>query len=680
MKYITKVLQELEAQNKKHEKEVFNYVVPSLWNVCRYDGQVTYDKGMVVNPYTFYYENTKEITKRKKEKEYLQPLSLMKKKSKKDGNWIKESFVYSMMIRTSGAFDHDRDGYVLQNNMYNIKESGTFLKCIQLIPYLKKMGIDTLYLLPFFETSSENKKGEFGSCYAIKNFYKIDPTLKDSMLPSLSVEEECKAFMEVCHMYDMRVIIDIIPRTNAIRSSLLEEHPDWFYWMDLEESKTFKAPYIDSVPPLAVATNDVMEEVYAHPLTQKYLSLFKWDPKTADPKGYAALVEKTKKDNKDLLSEIERQYNITIACAFSDQVNDPQPVWSDVTYLRMYLDHPKLAQKFIDEKQPPYVLYDVAKANLHPGKQENRELWNTIKGIIPFYQKEYGIDGVRIDMGHALPIALVDEIIQEAKVYDPDICIIAEELDVKNDKASKEKGYNMILGNGFSEEHRILEHRYHDFYYGARELALPLFALAETHDTPRIAARDGEEVLAKLVTIMNLFTPNGVAFLNSGQEFYEKQPMNLGLDCREDEIDRLPNHDPRHHKLALFDAFHFLYDTQELIDSLEEVMPIRKKYSKEIANVKKSIPAWFNTPWDLALGSFFVKKDSAILVVANLDAYKQSVYHVQLENVLSNLPFPPKRCKEIFSTHKDGKAGYIESLHHVYVDMQPGEVKIMEIQ
>lgn len=680
MEYINKVLLALEKQKKKHEKETFNYVVPSLWNTCSYKANKTYKKELIVNPYTFYCENTKAIIKGKRKKAYLQPLSSMQNNKKKDGNWIKEAFVYSMMVRTSGSYDHDHDGYILQKNVYGLNESGTFLKCIQLLPYLQSMGINTLYLLPFFETSKDNKKGDFGSCYAIKNCYRIDPSLKDNMLEGMSVEEECKAFMEVCHMYGMRVIIDIIPRTNAIRSSLLEEHPDWFYWIDKKQAKTFRAPMIDSVPPLAVATDEVMEEVYQHPSMKGYLSMFKWDPKTQDKDKYASLIQNAKSQNADLLSAIEEAFGITVACAFSDQVNDPQPAWSDVTYLRMYLDHPSLAQRFISNEQAPYILYDVAKANLHPGKVENRSLWNTITQMIPFYQKEYGIDGVRIDMGHALPIALVDEIIKEAKTIDPDICIIAEELDVKNDKVSKEKGYNMILGNGFSEEHRIIEHRYHDFYYGARSLALPLFALAETHDTPRISAHDGGNTLNKIVSIMNLFTPNGVAFLNSGQEFYEVQPMNLGLDCRENEIDALPIEDPRHHKLALFDAFYFLYNTRDMIDTLHTIMPIRKKYIKQIVDCKASIPAWFDSPYDLALGSFFYQKDCMLLVVANVDMYKQSVYHVSLENVLSTIPFPLKECKEIYSTHTDGKAGYIESLHHVRLDMQPGEVKILEMK
>lgn len=681
MENLKKVLSNLEAQQIKHADTIYNYEIPSLWNFANVEGNATYNDHFIVNPYTFYYESLKYFVEQhgKKNTDYLKPLSKIHPNAN-DKEWIKKAFAYSTMIRTSAAFDHDHDGYIKQSNLYGLKETGTFLKFIMLLPYLKEIGIDTIYLLPFFQSSDFDKKGEFSSCYAVRNFFAIDSSLKDPMLDQLSVEVECKAFMEACHMMGMHVIIDIIPRTNAIRSQLLEEHPEWFYWIRFDTAKSFKAPVVKSVPKLSVASKEVMELVYQDEETLSYLKQFHIDPKTQDPDKFAQLVINAKKSGNDLLTMIEKEYGITVACAFSDQVNDPQPTWSDVTYLRMYLDHPVNAQSYVSENQPPYILFDVAKSSLNPGTKENRPLWDLLASIIPYYQKNFGIDGVRIDMGHALPIKLVDEIISAAKKVDPSICFIAEELDTKNDKASLEKGYTMILGNGFSEECRIKEHRLHDFYYDSRNLKCPVFALCETHDTPRAAARKGDKTLARMLSIMNLFMPNGVAFLNSGQEFYEVQPMNLGLDCEEEERYRLDKKDFRYGKLALFDAFAFTYERTDLLPLLAKANAIRQDYINEISNVECSIPAWFNSPNDLGYGAFFKKKDRAILVVANANLTENSVYNVQLSNVLSELAFHPKGLVERFSTHKDSKKGYIESLHHIYVDMKPGEVKIMEIK
>ena len=119
------------------------------------------------------------------------------------------------MIRTSSSWDHDRSGQLESKNIYGLKETGTFVKTLALLPLLKKMGIDTLYLLPISQYSTKNKKGDLGSPYGVSNFFKLDPNLKDPMTgDELSVEKEFKALVEACHCQDIKVIIDLIPRTN----------------------------------------------------------------------------------------------------------------------------------------------------------------------------------------------------------------------------------------------------------------------------------------------------------------------------------------------------------------------------------------------------------------------------------------------------------------------------------
>ena len=65
-----------------------------------------------------------------------------------------------------------------------------------------------------------------------------------------------------------------------------------------------------------------------------------------------------------------------------------------------------------------------------------------------------------------------------------------------------------------------------------------------------------------MASIVNLFTPNGVPFINSGQEFYEIQPMNLGVDCTKEEQWILEPSDFRYGKLALFDSYAYLYNEE----------------------------------------------------------------------------------------------------------------------
>ena len=197
-----------------------------------------------------------------------------------------------------------------------------------------------------------------------------------------------------------------------------------------------------------------------------------------------------------------------VAPAFSDHINDIQPPWTDITFLRLYLDHPTANIKHLDNpKIPPYILFDTIKANLHPGKKPNKVLWRELAKTIPHFQKRFGIDGARIDMGHALPAELLEMIITRARDNDPDFGLIAEELNPDNAKKAKEVGYNIMIGNGFWMEPRFKEGFLQAFIERAIISELPMFATPETHDSKRIAAREGGIVLSRMLAIFNMLLP-----------------------------------------------------------------------------------------------------------------------------------------------------------------------------
>lgn len=683
MKHINMLINNLQKERLKHKDMIYNYVIPDSWNLYGYNkGIRTRDHQTIVNPYDFYSCALASLAKKKSRVDLLRPLSKLKRENKNRGEWIRKSIVYSTMIRTSTSWDHDRSGDLEISNMYGLRDTGTFLKSIILLPYYKRMGIDTLYLLPVSLTSKENIKGDFGSPYAVSNFFKLDPLLKDTLVPEMSVEDEFKAFIEACHLLNIRVIIDVIPRTNALHSEFISEHPQWFYWIKASEKANYVPPQVPTLEKLAVPNAASLPDVYASDDVWRHIRMFQYDPQTQNPKLFQKLKERSEKEHLDLLHLIEQEMDLTIAPAFSDQINDPQPAWSDVTYFRMFLDHPKNAQPFIKEECAPYILNDTIKSNWHPGSIINQELWDVIIDIIPFYQRNYGIDGVRIDMGHALPIELVSKIIEAARKQDTNICIIAEELDPKNAQESVDKGYNMILGNGFTEEVRMWDYRLHGFMYSLRDLPCPAFACGETHDTPRIAQRDGHETLSKLLTIMNLFVPNGVPFINSGQEFYERQPINTGLDCEDDSAYVLDRSDPRFGKLALFDKFYFDYtrdNFNELPNLLERVLPWRNEYIEEIINLKRSLPVWFDSPRDFGVGFTFMKNDKALMVVGNTNVHDTSYLCIHTENLLSELGFHVGEIRQVYSTDELFIQDVtMDEFQNIPLAFAPGEVKLIE--
>ena len=694
----------LEVLNKNNNKtNVFNYVVPDLWNAWGYDGEEVLRTSwgeMMVNPYNFYSRVIESyiLPKAKDGIDYNQSLSQLNNSYKDEvgylgGDWIKESVVYSMMIRTSTSWDHDRSGDLENSNIYGLKETGTFVKSLALLPLLKKMGVNTVYMLPISKFSLKDKKGELGSPYGVCNFFELDPNLKDPMTGSeMTVEEEFQAFVEACHILDMKVMIDIIPRTNSVESDLILEHPDWFYWVYTDTFHEYYPPYVPGLGSTLTPKPEYLPYVYASEAVWNHIHKFSYAPNVIDPEKWERVVkEYHETEGASILDLVSREFGLTVAPAFSDHINDVQPPWTDVTFFRMYLDHPVESQKYLGGQElPPYILFDTIKSNFYKGNIINEGLWATLSNIIPHYQQHYGIDGARIDMGHALPSELVNRIIANARTNDPDFCFIAEELQEENAKVSRDNGYNMIIGYGFYQEPRVYEHRTHNFMYESRHLPCPVFAGGETHDTPRLAARDGGRTLSKMLTVMNMFMPNGVPFINSGQEVYETQPMNTGLDCRDYEQYMLPQNDRYFGKLALFDKFalHYLNHMRwELPDILEAISKIRHDHLKTFTNVENFVGLGFDNLGDPAIGFGYIEEgkrghynDNVFIIVASTNMHSPIDVTVHLENLREQSKNTWCTGKLLFSTHEwQREVHEFDYNRNLHLHLQPGEVKIIKL-
>lgn len=696
---LKKLMEVLNENIKKGEK--IKYGVPELWNCFGYDGEEkeNTDYGVVfVNPYKFYHDCIKNyvIPKYNQNVDYSKSISLSEnnfevKYNYLGGDWIKKSSIYAMQVRTSTSWDHDQSGYLEDKDKFGFKETGTFVKSIALLPLLKKMVIDTIYMLPITTHSVKFKKGELGSPYAVKNFFEIDSELKDSLTGSeLTVEEEFGAFIEACHVLDMKVMIDIIPRTCARDNDLIIQHPDWFYWIRSKDIKWYNPPFVPGIPPAEKPSFDNLYKVYQSEQVWNHIKKFTVSPDQFNKEKWEEIKEKYKKDPTiDFFDLIDKEIGLTTAPAFSDCINDPQPPWTDVTYLRLYMDHPKEALKYMhDPYQAPYILFDSIKANFFKGDYPNYELWNLISDIIPHYQKEYGIDGARVDMGHALPSELVNMILNKPRKIDHDFAFIAEEILTSEAENARRMGYNMIIGYGFWMEPRIKEQKTHEFMYNAGKFRAPVFACAETPDTPRIAARDGGRILSKLVTIMNQFVPNAVPFVTSGLELYETQPMNTGLDCRYDERYRLDSNDLYNGKLAFFDKYQFHWNNPlrwDMPDTLEVVSKIRRDFLDTITNPSNFVPIGFEDPKESAIGlSYMIEgrrwqdHDNVLIVVANTDVYNTKEYTLDLGDIRYQSGNSSRKAYLMFSANEWQHDIYDFDDHwNLHLKFEPGEVKIL---
>ena len=586
-------------------------------------------------------------------------------KIKKERNWINKAHIYSLFIRPTFA--------TLENGKI---KNGTFLRAINYLPTLKEMGINLIYLLPIFKHSSLHKKGDFGSPYSALNFYSLDENLHDKVCNNhLSLNEQFKAFVEACHILGMRVSIDFVPRTNARDSQLIKTHPDWFYWIETKELDNYHSPYVEGIGDYSTATSENSKTLYSSNNVQNFIKKFTKNPRDLNKD----LWEEVLKKKGNLLENIESAFGITTAPAFSDAINDPQPSWDDVTYLRMYLDNPISSKEYINENElNPYILYDVAKSSLNPGNKPNKELWNYISNVLPHYQKEFGIDCARIDMGHALPNDLNKKMINEARKQDPYFGFIAEEMFIHNSYAHKQMKYNAIVGNSFLMIHELYNYKIQEFSYSTRYSSLPVFAASETHDTPRVASRLHGEDLNKFLSSACMFVNNGIPFLNCGQEINEITPINTGLGAATVFDKHLDSTHPLYNKLPLFDKFYFNYKNdycKEYIKNYIRCNKVRVKYSKFISNSKNFVQ--LSNQHDQFLHYGYFKKNEALIIIGNTNQNRWFNY-LYNTNYLTELYGENFKVKQVFSTrYKEEKPVdiYLKDL-----TFSPLELKVLHIK
>ncbi len=546
-----------------------DYLIPREWLPSNYagDAEVT-DRGVLVNPYEFASTLLSGFLLSSKTNYNKVPCSGTDEPAK-DSSWIHRSRIYCSFVRSTCAFSHCHHTKPASNEKSDYTDRGTFLKMIFMLPYISHMHFDCIYLLPITLISNRYKKGELGSPYSVKDFFSPDPCYHDSLLDGFTVEEEFQAFVEACHALEIKVLLDFMPRTAARDSEMIADHPEWFYWIDASVENQYGQPQVPGLD-FKVPSKEDLEAIYKSDSVQRHLKLFRYAPSVTHPEKWANFV-KSRRNSSDFFDELVQTFGVVTAPAFSDWINDTQPAWTDITFLRLYLDNPRDSQPFIkSHDQPPYILQDIIKASNFPGNIPNTDLWSLLEDIMPHYIREYGIDGARLDMGHALPDELEHSILANARQQDPAFAIIAEELQMEKDVESKKAGYDCILGNTWWMMPRIQENRFQQMVTEVLpRLELPTLACCETPDTPRSAARAQGKDFSTMMTILSFFLPNAIPFVNSGQEIFEVQPMNLGLDNNPEGRFVLPEDDPLYGKLAFFDNYALHWNTTEnLIDAI----------------------------------------------------------------------------------------------------------------
>jgi hypothetical protein len=595
----------------------YKYYIPSLW-LC--DDSA---KKVKVTPGNYFGKIISGILDVKKaDIDYNKSLSLINNiKHPFGGDWTRNSSVYNLFVRLTTAFDHDNDGVIggistdITLNSEGIRETGTFLKCITLLPYLKDLGINTIHLLPINTIGKDGNKGDLGSPYAIKNPYEIDKNLADPLI-YLPVEEQFKAFIEAAHILDIRVVLEFVFRTASKDADWIKSHPDWFYWIEKQSGKYYKSPEF---------AKEELDEILKVPEGKgKYISpdivyknIFKIPPKPAEiifcENKYTA---KTKEGE------------LIIPGAFADwPPDDIQPPWSDVTYLRMF-NHP-----YNKEENYNYIAYNTIRyydPEYAVSDNANNDLWTMIDNIIPYYQQEFGIDGVMIDMGHALPPELKQRIVSNARKIDPDFAFWDENFGIN--QCSRDEGYNAVIGHAWAVEtetngfERTLDE-------SMQSLPIPYFGTSETHNTPRASSKAGGILFSKLTYVLNNFLPNSIPFIHSGFELGELFPVNTGLCFTAEEQNFFSDK-----KLPLFykSCYNWL-KKDNLADFISKIASLRAEYQDLIIDTDPQTIRKLDSDNKNILVFERYNKNNSIIIVMNTNVKSSEKAVIHIDSIKSTL-------------------------------------------
>ena len=106
----------------------------------------------------------------------------------------------------------------------NYSEEGTFEAVQKDLPRLKELGVDIIYLMPIHEIGIKNRKGSWGSPYAIKDYYSISG--------DLGTKEDFISLINATHKMGMKIIMDMVFNHTSPDSVVLEQHPEYYFYKD----------------------------------------------------------------------------------------------------------------------------------------------------------------------------------------------------------------------------------------------------------------------------------------------------------------------------------------------------------------------------------------------------------------------------------------------------------------
>lgn len=117
--------------------------------------------------------------------------------------------------------DWTANAVIYEVNVRQYTPEGTFAALEQHLDRLGEIGIDILWLMPVHPIGVEDRKGELGSYYSVKDYYGINPEFGDL--------DSFRHFLGVAHEKGFKVILDWVANHTSRDAAWVSEHPDWYH-------------------------------------------------------------------------------------------------------------------------------------------------------------------------------------------------------------------------------------------------------------------------------------------------------------------------------------------------------------------------------------------------------------------------------------------------------------------
>ena len=153
--------------------------------------------------------------------------------TRKSPDWLRSSVVYEIFPR-------------------NFSKEGDLNAITARLDDLKELGVDILWLMPIHPVGEKMKKGTYGSPFAVRDFYAINPDYGNT--------NDFKRLIDEAHQRHMKLIMDIVAGQTSW-DSVLMEHPD-FYKKDTN----------GTIIPPNPAWTDVAGVNYDNPEVRRYMT------------------------------------------------------------------------------------------------------------------------------------------------------------------------------------------------------------------------------------------------------------------------------------------------------------------------------------------------------------------------------------------------------------------------